>query len=51
MPAGSLEQHTRLRVEAMLLRDRKGDAVEEEDWKEITRLLEQSWTALQEALH
>lgn len=51
LPAGSFEQHARLRVEAMLLRDEKGDAVTEKDWKEITRLLEHSWAALHEVLH
>ncbi len=51
LPANRFENHAKLRVEAMRLRDGKGDAVSEADWKEINRLLEQSWTALHQAVN
>lgn len=39
--------HAELRAEAMRIRDRKGKAVSEEDWRTIGGLLERSWTTLQ----
>jgi hypothetical protein len=45
-PPETFADYARLRVEAMVLRDQRGDRITEEDWSRITSLLEQSWRAL-----
>lgn len=49
-PADQFADYARLRVEAMVLRDGKGETITEADWEVITRLLEESWRALWEAV-
>ena len=41
-----LAEYARLRVAAMVLRDRQGTAITEQDWQRITELLEASWDSL-----
>lgn len=43
LPEASFSEYARLRVQAMLLRDEKGDAITEEDWKKINEILLQAW--------
>jgi hypothetical protein len=50
VPAERLAEYARLRVEAMVLRDARGQSITEEDWAAITSLLEQSWSSLAEAV-
>lgn len=49
-PVERFADYARLRVEAMVLRDEKGENIAEADWQEITRLLEESWGALWEVV-
>ncbi|MGQ0647050.1 MAG: hypothetical protein ACT4P7_05735 [Gemmatimonadaceae bacterium] len=49
-PPERLADYARLRVEAMVLRDREGTSITEDDWTHITALLEGSWTALAQAV-
>jgi hypothetical protein len=37
--------YSKLRVEAMLFRDSKGDNIKPEDWQQINQLLEKAWTS------
>ena len=46
LPAQNFQEHARLRVSAMLLRDSLGNNITERDWQRIRVLLEQSWRAL-----
>lgn len=46
LPASKFNEHARLRVEAMIIRDEKGKNIIEEDWVVIGKLLQESWTAL-----
>jgi len=52
VPAERMIEHARARGDAMLLRDREADrgGVSEEQWREIRRLLEASWTSLWNAV-
>jgi len=42
-PAEKFVTYAHLRVEAMLLRDGREDAITENDWQQIDRLLNQAW--------
>jgi hypothetical protein len=44
-PAQRFAEYARLRVEAMVLRDRMGDGITDEDWRKIQSTLERSWDA------
>ncbi len=48
IPVERLEEHGRLRAEAMAIRDTKAEAggVTEADWREINTLLQRSWSSL-----
>lgn len=46
VPAERLTDYARLRVEAMVLRDKQGESITEQDWSNITSLLERSWSEL-----
>lgn len=52
IPAEVMDRHARLRAEAMLLRDHRAEAggVSEEDWRQISELLDGSWSSLREAI-
>jgi hypothetical protein len=50
IPADSFKEYAKLRVQAMLLRDEKGDAITEEDWKKINDILLQAWESFANAL-
>ncbi|HEY7567510.1 MAG TPA: hypothetical protein VH762_08050 [Gemmatimonadaceae bacterium] len=50
IPAERLTDYARLRVEAMVLRDQRGSNISEQDWSEITSLLERSWSELAAAV-
>jgi len=52
IPIERLQQHGRLRAEAMTIRDTKADAdgVTEADWAKIDELLHQSWRSLAAAV-
>jgi hypothetical protein len=52
IPVERLQQHGRLRAEAMTIRDTKADAggVTEADWAKIDELLHQSWRSLAAAV-
>ena len=50
IPAERLTDYARLRVEAMVLRDERGSNTTEQDWSEITSLLERSWSELAAAV-
>jgi len=43
LPADSFREYAHLRVQAMLLRDAKGDAITDEDWQNINQLLLKAW--------
>jgi hypothetical protein len=53
VPADKLEEHARLRAEAMRIRDDKAAAggVNEEDWARIDSLLHASWQSLHRAVN
>lgn len=51
LPADRFRRHARLRVEAMLLRDRLDSEITEADWARIDGLLRESWRAFYEAVH
>ena len=53
VPAERLQEHARLRAEAMEIRDRKAEqgGVTEEDWRRIDELLHQSWRSLHRAVN
>jgi hypothetical protein len=50
VPADRLTDYARFRVEAMVLRDQRGAEITEADWRRISSLLEQSWSAASHAL-
>jgi hypothetical protein len=50
LPTERFADYARLRVEAMVLRDQRGEEITEADWSRIGNLLEQSWSALAAAL-
>jgi len=43
--------YAHLRVEAMLLRDKKESSITENDWRQIHSLLDEAWKSLRENLH
>ncbi|MDP4264051.1 MAG: hypothetical protein Q8941_16105 [Bacteroidota bacterium] len=43
LPADSFREYAKLRVEAMLLRDEKGDSITETDWHKINDILAEAW--------
>lgn len=49
-PADSFRDYARLSVQAMLLRDEKGDSITEEDWKNINETLLRAWQSFATAL-
>lgn len=50
LPAGSFKEYAKLRVQAMLLRDDKGDSITEDDWKRINAILLKAWESFAAAL-
>lgn len=45
-PAAAFEEHARLRAEAMILRDDKGQNITDADWVRIGEMLDRSWKSL-----
>ncbi|GAB4033914.1 hypothetical protein [Spirosoma gilvum] len=50
IPVERCAEYSRLRTEAMLFRDQRGDAITETDWQKIQMILNQSWHALSKAV-
>jgi hypothetical protein len=50
VPPERLTDYAHLRVEAMVLRDQRGEQITEADWNRIGNLLERSWTSLSNAV-
>jgi hypothetical protein len=50
IPVDSFREYARLRVQAMLLRDEKGDSITEDDWQKINEILLQAWESFANAL-
>lgn len=50
LPPDSFKEYARLSVQAMLLRDEKGDSIKEEDWQKINEILLQAWQSFDNAL-
>ena len=50
IPADSFKEYARLRVQAMLLRDEKGDAITEADWQKINEILQSAWQSFENTL-
>jgi hypothetical protein len=50
LPASRFAEHARLRAEAMDLRDGKGAAITEADWRRIGEMLARSWDSLHAAV-
>jgi hypothetical protein len=50
LPADSFREYARLRVQAMLLRDEKGESITETDWKKINEILVQAWESFAHVL-
>jgi len=51
IPAGKFSDYAHLRVEAMLLRDNKGNDINEDDWQHVNHLLQQAWKSFSISLH
>ena len=51
IPAEKFSAYSHLRVEAMLLRDNKGDSITENDWIQINNMLQQAWKSFTDSLH
>lgn len=51
LPTDRFREHARLRVEAMLLRDRLDARITEADWAKIDGLLRESWRAFHAAVN
>ena len=49
-PADKFKDYARLRVEAMLLRDEKGDMITEDNWQKIDHLLRNAWLSFSKAV-
>jgi hypothetical protein len=49
--AEKFSAYSHLRVEAMLLRDHKGDKINEDDWQKVNTLLQQAWKSFSDSLH
>ncbi|MGH2571798.1 MAG: hypothetical protein ACRDGR_11255 [bacterium] len=45
-PPEAMAEYAKLRVQAMVLRDRRGQAITEADWMTIREMLQRGWTAL-----
>lgn len=50
LPAERFGQYARLRTDAMLYRDQKGDSILEKDWNTVHHTLIQSWQSLHQSL-
>lgn len=50
LPAESFKEYANLRVQAMLLRDEKGNSITEQDWKQINEILVKAWQSFANAL-
>ncbi|WP_020594668.1 hypothetical protein [Spirosoma panaciterrae] len=50
IPIERCAEYGRLRTEAMLFRDRRGESMTESDWQKIQKLLNQSWQSLSKAI-
>jgi hypothetical protein len=50
LPAEAFHEFARLRVQAMLIRDERGDAMTETDWKKINEILLAAWQSFENAL-
>jgi len=51
VPAEKFSAYAHLRVEAMLLRDDKGNNISEDDWQKVNNLLQQAWKSFSDSLH
>jgi len=51
LPTERFREHARLRVEAMLQRDRLDSTITETDWARLDHLLRESWQALHKAVN
>jgi hypothetical protein len=51
IPAGKFAEYAKLRVQAMLLRDSKGENITDRDWKEINSILQMAWASFVLALN
>lgn len=49
-PPEAFAEYARLRVDAMVLRDQRGDSISEDDWTRIREMLVAGWTSLASAL-
>ena len=50
VPSIRFAEYARLRTDAMLLRDQKGDAITEQNWAEIHATLRRAWASFAQAL-
>ena len=50
IPADKFKDYAHLRVEAMLLRDEKGDSITEDNWQKIDLLLLHAWQSFSKAV-
>ncbi len=50
LPAKKFEKYARLRTEAMLYRDQKGESISDTEWKQVQNRLLESWKSLSQAL-
>lgn len=51
LPADRFKEYAHLRVQAMLIRDTKGNAITENDWQDINQLLLKAWQSFATDLH
>jgi len=51
VPAEKFSAYSHARVAAMLLRDNKGDTINEQDWAQVNDLLQQAWKSFSDSLH
>lgn len=50
LPAESFSEYANLRVQAMLLRDEKGNSITEGDWQQINEILLKAWQSFANSL-
>ena len=50
LPPERFQEHAAARARAMLPRDEKADAISDEDWRQIERWLDDSWSSLHAAI-